>query len=344
MFIEHFLEDFDRFSSSWWPYVIALFISVISAIRVYVGGTQYQNPQRIDGKVVIITGGSSGIGFETAKNLAQRGAKVILAVRSKEKGLEASEAIKRAHKEAQVTVKLLDISEVSSIKTFAEEIKKEHETIDVLINNAGIIHRPFKETLMVNYLGPFLLTHLLLDQLNRADNGRIINVSAMAHYHAKLQLDHFNRDESIDEKAAFALTKLALTIFSRYLATLLKDTKITCNSMSPGLVRGTNHLKNLPLQKSPWSRMSVWPWVWLFLKTPRQGCQTAVYLAVEPDLMNVSGYYFSDCEIKEPSEQTKDARLASELYQKSCEILEIDCKKILATALEPKDTNHTNDF
>lgn len=338
--LENFVQDFDAFSNSWWPYTIAFLISVVSAIRLFVGGAQYQNSQRLDGKIVIVTGSSSGIGFETAKNLAARGAHVILAVRNAEKGKRAMSEIQQLDTRAKLTVKLLDISEMTSIKDFVAEIKTEFGKVDVLINNAGVIYQPYRRTidgheltLVINYLGPFLLTHLLLPLLNASENGRIINVSAMAHFHGNLKLEDLNMEKNFNEKDAYAQSKLALTVFTKYLASLLSKTKITCNSVSPGLVRGTGHLKNLPLHKSVWTKFSVWPWMWLFLKTPKQGCQTIVYLAVEPTLNNVSGHYFSDCEIKEPADQVKDVHLAQALYERSCTFVNIDGKQIIDSLL-----------
>ncbi|VEN57281.1 unnamed protein product [Callosobruchus maculatus] len=295
-----FIQDFDQFTQSWWPYVISFVISIVSAIRIYMGGTRCESSGRIDGKNIIITGGASGIGLETTKELAKRGANIILAIRNAEKGAKAIEEIKKFHQKAKVTMKILDMSEFSSIRCFAQQIIDEYEKIDILINNAGIIFHPYKKTsegneltFVTNYLGPFLLTHLLLPALNRSDNGRVINVSAMAHFNAKLNLDNINSEKYFSEKDAYAESKLALTMFTKHMAELYKDTKITFNSVSPGLVRDTGHTEKFStLSKSFFTRMSVWPWMWLFLKSPRQGCQTIVYLAVEPTLHKVSGYYF----------------------------------------------------
>ncbi|CAH1995551.1 unnamed protein product [Acanthoscelides obtectus] len=297
---EAFMNDFDQFTQSWWPYVISFIISIISAIRIYMGGSKCESSGRIEGKNVIITGGASGIGLETTKELSKRGANIILAIRNAEKGTKAVEEIKNFYQKAKVTVKILDMSEFSSIRAFAQQIIDEYEKIDILINNAGIIFHPYKRTsegneltFVTNYLGPFLLTHLLLPALNKSENGRVINVSAMAHFNAKLNLDNLNNEKNFNEKDAYAESKLALTMFTKHMAEQYKETKITFNSVSPGLVRDTKHTeKYSTLSKSFLTRLSVWPWMWLFLKSPRQGCQTIVYLAVEPTLHKVSGYYF----------------------------------------------------
>ncbi|XP_018575648.1 retinol dehydrogenase 13-like [Anoplophora glabripennis] len=335
--MQDFLKDFEIFSQSWWPYIITLFVTIISAIRIYIGGTYCDSSHQIVGKNVIITGGASGIGFETAKELAKRGGNIILAVRNAEKGRRAIERIKMLTPKANVVIKLLDVSEFSSIRDFADQIIKEYNRIDVLINNAGIIFHPYKKTsdgneltFVTNYLGPFLLTHLLLSVLNNSDNGRVINVSALAHFNGKLKLDDFNSEKNFNEKEAFSQSKLALTMFTKYMAQLYKSTKITFNAVDPGLVRGTGHIeKYSTLGRSLITKISVLPWVWLFLKTPKQGCQSIVYLAVDPTLNNVSGYYFSNCEIREPSEIVKDVNLSKLLYDKSCRIVNIDKDKFL---------------
>lgn len=189
----------------------------------------------------------------TSNKILFTGAHIILAVRNAEKGKKAADKIRELHKTAEVTVKLLDMSELSSIRDFANQILNEHDSLDVLVNNAAVIYQPytktlegFEQTLVVNYLGkptnnincpnwncnfhtgPFLLTHLLLPLLNKGENGRIINVSAMAHYNGKLSLSDLNLEKTFNEKDAFSQSKLALTIFTKYLATLLKSLCFHC--------------------------------------------------------------------------------------------------------------------
>ncbi|KAG5893123.1 hypothetical protein JTB14_034144 [Gonioctena quinquepunctata] len=333
--MQEFFNDFENFTQSWWPYLISLIISIISALRIYFGGTYCESSCRIDGKYVIITGGSSGIGLETAKELAKRGANLILAIRNAEKGAKALEKIKLLKNDANVIIKLLDVSDFSSIRNFVDQMRNEYEKIDILINNAGTISPLPKRTAdgneltyVTNYLGPFLLTHLLLPLLSKSDNGRVINVSALAHYNGKLDMDIIGT-EKFNANDAFAGSKLALTLFTKHMAQIYKDTNITFNSVSPGLVRDTGHIaKYSSLGKSFFTRISVWPWVWLFLKNPKQGCQTVVYLAVEHSLHTVSGCYFSDCEMKDPADIVNDSNIAKALYEKSCKIVSIDPQQI----------------
>lgn len=132
-------------------------------------------------------------------------------------------------------------------------------------------------------------------------------MSAIAHLRGKLQLDDLNMEHNFGEIESFSQSKLALTMFTKQMAFLLKrklgfkfikivkmgilDTKMTFTAVNPGLVRGTGHLNGSKLTKSLLTKLSVWPWMWLFMKSPLQGCQTVVYAAVEPSLNNVSGCY-----------------------------------------------------
>lgn len=346
-----FTDDFETFINSWWPYILSICISIIYAIRFYVGGVDCVSRNRIDDKIIIITGSTSGIGLETAKDLISRGGHVILAVRNIDKANKIFEGIKKKNEKFKISVIQLDISDFFSIQSFAKRIIEEYEKIDVLINNAAVIFQPFQKTaegneltLVTNYLGPFLLTHLLLPLLNKSTNGRIINVSAVAHFTGKLKLDNLNMEKNFNEKDAFAQSKLALTIFTRYLASLLSKTKITCNSVCPGLVRGTGHLRNIFLNGNKWSKIYLWPWIWLFLKTPKQGSQNIVYLAVEPSLFDITGCYFSDCEIKNPAENVKDVKLAQALYSRSCSIVNINGKKLIDSLICPEKSNNNHDL
>jgi len=331
-----FLEQLDAVKACWWPYVLSLVLCVIGFIRTYIGGNCCPSKNRIDGKVVIITGGSSGIGLATARELAKRGATIILAVRHAERGKKALEMLLDYCPELNVIIKLVDLTDFVSIREFVNQLNLEYEKIDVLINNAGIIFHPYNKTvdgnevtISTNYFGPFLLTHLLLNLLNKSDNGRVINLSAVAHLRGKINLDDLNSERNFVEIEAFSQSKLALTMFTKYMALSLKNSNITFYAVNPGLVRGTKHLRNSRLTTSFVTKLSVWPWMWLFMKTPRQGCQSIVYAAVDPFLSKVSGCYISNCEMQKPSDFVNDVELSEKLYKKTCEIVNIEGDKFL---------------
>ena len=151
------------------------------------------------GRVAIVTGSSSGIGYETARVLAAKNATVITAVRNLEKGQSALEKIKDAHPDADARVMELDLASLDSVRRFAEKFKKEFSQLDLLINNAGVMMPPYSKTadgfelqFGTNHLGHFALTGLLLDLILKTENSRIITVSSGSHRAGKLDFDDLN--------------------------------------------------------------------------------------------------------------------------------------------------------
>lgn len=151
------------------------------------------------GKVAIVTGSNTGIGFETARMLAENGAKVIMAVRTFEKGEEAAKKIRGKFADADVRVMELDLADLESAAKFAENFKGEFSKLDLLINNAGVMIPPFTKTkdgfelqFGTNHLGHFALTARLLDALKRAANARVVNVASLAHTRGNLDFDDLN--------------------------------------------------------------------------------------------------------------------------------------------------------
>jgi len=151
------------------------------------------------GKIAIVTGSSSGIGYETARVLAIKNAKVIIAVRNLEKGRTAEEKIKAEHKDADITVMELDLADLKSVRTFAKNFKKHNKRLDLLINNAGVMMPPYSKTadgfelqFGTNHLGHFALTGLLIDLIQSTSNSRIVNVSSGAHKYGNLNFQDLN--------------------------------------------------------------------------------------------------------------------------------------------------------
>lgn len=151
------------------------------------------------GRVAIVTGSSSGIGYETARVLAAKNATVIIAVRNLEKGQSALEKIRGQHPEADVRIMELDLASLESVRRFSEEFRKNFSQLDLLINNAGVMMPPYSKTadgfelqFETNHLGHFALTGLLLDLILKTKNSRIITVSSTAHRAGKLDFDDLN--------------------------------------------------------------------------------------------------------------------------------------------------------
>lgn len=175
--------------------------------------------------------------------------------------------------------------------------------MDILINNAGLTFHPYKKTpdgfethLQVNYLGHFLLTHLLLPMLKKSKQGRIINVTAHAYSAGKMCIDDplgiTNLAPQFHPRDAYAHSKFALNLWTRKLATLLASTQITVNCSTPGLVRGTNHMRHSLIMRAKSCKMLMLPWMFIFMKTPVMGAQTVIYLATDDKIKSTSGEYF----------------------------------------------------
>ena len=201
---------------------------------------------RLDGKTVIITGGNSGIGLETAVDLAKRQARVILACRSVEKGEKAVADVKKRSGNDNVVFVQLDLASLDSVRDFAAKILEEQaQQIDILINNAGVMMIPerrltkdgFEMQFGTNHLGHFLLTNLLLDHIKKAPSARIVNVSSLAYHGGVIDINDLNSERSYAPIATYCKNKLANILFTRGLAKRLQGTNVTVNAVHPGGIR-----------------------------------------------------------------------------------------------------------
>jgi NAD(P)-dependent dehydrogenase (short-subunit alcohol dehydrogenase family) len=180
------------------------------------------------GKTVIITGANTGIGKETARDLAWRKARVILACRDITKGLKTAAEIIESTGNKDVEVKKLDLATFKSIRKFAKEVNEEEEKISILINNAGYLGPRKKTTdgletiFQVNYLGHFLLTDLLLDKIKASSPSRIINVSSAQHTSGKINFDDLQGEKKYGQFTAYNQSKLAQVMFTKQLANKLQ--------------------------------------------------------------------------------------------------------------------------
>ncbi|XP_063824580.1 retinol dehydrogenase 14-like [Ostrinia nubilalis] len=276
------------------------------------------------GKVVIVTGGNNGIGFEAAKDLAERGAKVILACRNADRGTRARDKIIKETENKEVYFKPLDLASFKSVKAFAEDILKNEKRLDILINNAGMFgsgHSTTEDGLLLdmqtNHFGPFLLTSLLLPLLKSSAPSRIVNVSSMAYSFADLDLDNLNFDHGkYSPYKVYGATKLCNVLMTVELAERLKGTGVTVNSLHPGVIY-TDIALNVPLAKYAFILFRP------FYKTPWQGAQTTTYLAVSPEVQNVSGKYFVDCREKPTTELAGNSETARKLWEISEKLVHI---------------------
>ena len=224
--------------------IVVVGISLWPVLRRYFAGGVCRSKEMLDGKTVIITGGNTGIGKETAIDLAKRNARVIIACRNQEKGKKAEVDIRRESRSNNVHFHQMDLSSFKSIRKFANEVLSEESRIDILINNAGVMYCPFGKTedgfetqFGVNYLGHFLLTNLLLDKIKQAPEGRIVVMSSLGHgLTLKPDLNTINSEARYSSFYAYNKSKLANVLFTKALAKRLTGTNVTANSLHPGAV------------------------------------------------------------------------------------------------------------
>lgn len=290
-------------------------------LKQYSGGGVCESKIRLDGKTVLITGGNTGIGKETAIDLAKRGARLIIACRSKDKGESAVIDIKNQSRNEDVHFRLLDLASFASIRYLAEGIVKSEARLDILINNAGIMMCPFWKTenghemqFGVNHLGHFFLTNLLLDLIKKSAPSRIINVSSRAHtYPTTIDFEEINSEAAYSRMNSYGVSKLANVLFSRELNQRLKGTGVSVFSLHPGAV-------NTELGRhifGDYAEVLMTPVRKIFFKDSIQGSQTSICCAVEKDIVKESGEYFSDCKKAPTSSAGEDMELARKLWEYS---------------------------
>jgi retinol dehydrogenase-13 len=207
---------------------------------------------KLDGKTIIITGANTGIGLETAVDLAKRNARVILACRSVERGETAAVEVRKRSGNDNVVFVQLDLASLDSVRKFAAKILEEEPRIDILINNAGLYSPSFTQTadgiettFAVNHLGHFLLTNLLLDRIKEAPSARIINVSSSAHHRAQIDFNDLNSESSYVGIKTYGRSKLANILFTRKLTKELQGTSVTVNALHPGAIYTNIFSQNL---------------------------------------------------------------------------------------------------
>ncbi|KAJ2949390.1 hypothetical protein O0L34_g15303 [Tuta absoluta] len=252
----------------------------------------------LKGKVVVVTGGSSGIGLEAAKNLAKRGARVIIASRNETNLKKARDEIENASGNSDIAYKLLDLGSLKSVRNFASEIVNFEKRLDVLVNNAGAVGLPDKLTedglnltMQVNYFGMFLLTYLLLPMLRTSAPSRIINSSASSMYIGQIDFDQWNDIGRYNFITALGNSKLAVSLFTVELSRRLEGTRITANTFDPFVVKGTNILENTPGFLQDASRF----FIDIVGQTKEEVAEQIASLAADPNLEEVNGQLFKFC-------------------------------------------------
>ncbi|GJQ70392.1 hypothetical protein Trydic_g22822 [Trypoxylus dichotomus] len=291
---------------------------------------------RLGGKTAIVTGSNSGIGKETAKDLYVRGAHVILACRNIRKAENAVEDIINSCKEnincGQLTVVELDLSSLKSVKECSAKLLQEHDRIDLLINNAGIMMCPYGKTedgfeiqFGTNHLGHFLLSLLLLPRIIRSAPARIINVSSLAHK-TEIDFDDINWEKKpYSAMNAYQRSKLANILFTKELDRRLKEAHIEgvgVYVLHPGVIATeiTRYLDTLYFKGITWMFHTF---AKCFIKTPLQGCQTTIYCAIDEEAGKQSGLYYADCKPAILANGAENTDAAKKLWKISWELVKL---------------------
>jgi dehydrogenase/reductase SDR family protein 13 len=267
------------------------------------------------GRTFLITGANTGIGKETARALASRGARVYLACRSPDGGRRAIEEISAQTGNRDLHLLSLDLGDLASVRRCADDFLATGDPLHVLINNAGVAgargmtESGFERTFGTNHVGPFLFTNLLLDRLRSSAPARIVNVASIAHYDASgIDWDAVRRPtRTITGMREYQVSKLANVLHAQELGRRLEGTGVTTYALHPGVIASDIW------RRVPWPVRSIMK---SRMDSPEHGARTSVYCATSAEVAGESGRYYDDCRAKEPGAAATE-ELAGELWRRS---------------------------
>jgi WW domain-containing oxidoreductase len=272
----------------------------------------------LSGRTILLTGCNSGIGKETLRVLAKRGAHVIAAARTLEKAQAACNEVG-----GETTPVACELSEPASVQACAAQVIALGRPLDAIICNAGIMALPtlnqkfgYELQFFTNHIGHFILVTSLLDSL--ATKGRVVMVSSDAHHRAPregIQFDNLTGEREYGALANYGQSKLANLLFANHLAKRLEGTGKTANSLHPGVIH-----TNLARSMNPIAKGALAIAAPLVLKSVAEGAATQCYLAVHPNVEGVAGKYFSDCNVGKSSRHGRDVEMAAKLWEVSEQI------------------------
>lgn len=269
----------------------------------------------LSGRTLLVTGGNTGIGRAAARAFAERGGRVFIAGRSREKGQAAVAGIAAETGNDAVTFLHLDLADLSSVRRCAAEFLALGEPLHVLLNNAGVAGQRgltkdgFEMTFGVNHLGHFTLTTALLDHLAASGPARVVTVSSDAHYQAPgIDFDALRRPaRSVTGLREYAVSKLCNVLFSQELARRVAGRGVTTYALHPGLIASDIW------RRVPWP---IRPLIKRRMATTEDGARTSVYCATSPDVAGDTGLFYDDCQERAPSRHAT-ADLAAALWEHS---------------------------
>jgi len=277
------------------------------------------------GKVVVVTGATSGIGEVAARRLAGMGARIVLVARDKARGEAALAGLRSGGAGNSHSIHYGDLSRISEMKRVAQEISAAQPRIDVLINNAGamfgsrqLTEDNLERTFAINHMAYFVITQGLRERLLASAPARIVNTASAAHQGAKLDFDDLQAAHGFSPMRAYGRSKLCNILFTRELARRLSGKGVTANCLHPGFVAtrfgdGSGGILSGVVRVAK-----------LFAISPQQGAQTIVYLASAPEVANVSGGYYYKFLPAQPTTEARNDEDAKRLWMESATIAAIE--------------------
>jgi len=275
------------------------------------------------GKVVLITGGTGGIGKATAIGLATLGARVGITGRDLASTAESAADVRTASRNSAVDAFAGDMSSQVEVRRLAASVLDTYPKLHVLVNNVGGFwaHRHptadgLEHTFALNHLASFLLTNLLLDRLKACAPARVVTVSSHVQAEGHIAFDDLQGSRNYSGQSAYSQSKLANVMFTNELARRLEGTRVTATSLHPGFVR-----TDFGAEDQAWFFTVISRIVRPFLRTPAQGAQTSIYLASSPDVAGVTGQFFADRKPRAANKVAYDTDLAARLWQISADLV-----------------------
>lgn len=275
----------------------------------------------MNGKICMITGANRGIGWATARELAARGATVVMVCRDRERGDAARREIQQHTGNDEIIVLLADLSSQASIRALVAEFRERFPALHVLVNSAAILPGERRLTedgiesqLAVNHLSYFYLTNLLLDVLQASVPARIVNIAAAVHDKATFDFNDLQSEKSYDFREVYKKTKLYNILFTYELARRLDGTGVTVNCLDPGVIatRLLGEYRGIPVEEYFTEAMGGAPL--------EEGAVMPVRLATEPEFEHVTGQYFEDGVVARSSDISRDRDVALRLWQASARL------------------------
>jgi NAD(P)-dependent dehydrogenase (short-subunit alcohol dehydrogenase family) len=273
-----------------------------------------ESPTNMQGRICLVTGGTSGIGLATAWQLARLDATVVITARDEDRGQAALQKISQKSGSKTIHLLMADFNSLDQVRKLASDYQAQFPALHVLINNAGIIPSKRKTSedghemqFAVNHLAPFLLTNLLLPLIKTCTPARIINVSSMVHSWGSIDLNDLQSTRGYDPSAVYSMTKLANVLFTTELANRLEGTGITANSLHPGVIDTKLYRGYMAMPGNEDASDA----------DLESGAATSVYLASSPEGGEVNGKYFARQRQATPSELSQNTSLAEQLWRAS---------------------------